>query len=62
MGYGQIGDGNIHIKVAMPGYDNHELYSKVQILLDAFVLNYINKVGGSITAKLGVGQAYLEPI
>jgi len=62
MGYGQIGDGNIHIKVALPGHDNEALINKAHSLIDPFVLEYCKTKGSSLTAKLGVGQAYCEPV
>jgi len=58
MGYGQIGDGNIHIKISVPGHESNDLKERVHGLIDPFVTEYCKNVGGSITAKLGVGQCW----
>lgn len=40
-GYGHIGDGNLHLNVAVPGYDNPDLQDRLSDLVDAFVFEYI---------------------
>ena len=28
-GYGHIGDGNVHLNVSIPGYENEDLYERM---------------------------------
>jgi D-2-hydroxyglutarate dehydrogenase len=51
-GYGHVGDGNLHLNVAVPsGYD-----PAVQALLEPFVYQWTTDRRGSISAEHGIGQ------
>lgn len=52
LGYGHIGDGNLHLNVAVRRYDK-----KVEQLLEPYVYEWIQKVNGSISAEHGLGFA-----
>lgn len=52
LGYGHIGDGNLHLNVAVRRYDK-----KVEELLEPFVYEWIQQVHGSISAEHGLGFA-----
>ncbi|KAI5645203.1 FAD binding domain-containing protein [Phthorimaea operculella] len=49
-GFGHIGDGNIHIDVSLPRYDEDVLN-----LLEPFVFEEVSKLKGSISAEHGIG-------
>ncbi|ANB14358.1 Dld2p [Sugiyamaella lignohabitans] len=52
VGYGHIGDGNLHLNVPLRRYDE-----KVEKLLEPFVYEWVSKVNGSISAEHGLGFA-----
>lgn len=52
VGFGHLGDGNIHLNVAMRHYD-----PKVEQLLEPFVFEWIRDHHGSISAEHGLGFA-----
>jgi len=54
-GYGHIGDGNLHLNVAVPGYENTSLQERLSAVVDIFVFDYIKKCGGSVSAEHGIG-------
>ncbi len=54
-GYGHIGDGNVHLNVCTPGYDNHDLQDRLSLVVDAFVFEFVKRVRGSVSAEHGVG-------
>lgn len=49
-GYGHIGDGNLHLNVAVRRYDK-----EVEELLEPYVYQWVHDVEGSISAEHGVG-------
>lgn len=51
-GYGHIGDANLHLNVAVRGYDK-----RVERVLEPFVYEWIQKVRGSVSAEHGLGVA-----
>lgn len=51
-GYGHIGDGNLHLNVAVRRYED-----KVEALLEPFIFEYISNIQGSISAEHGLGFA-----
>merc|ERR1711991_907981 len=51
MGYGHIGDGNIHLNVVTP-----EFSSYYESMLEPFVYEYTSEHKGSISAEHGLGQ------
>ncbi|XP_066584298.1 D-2-hydroxyglutarate dehydrogenase, mitochondrial [Prorops nasuta] len=49
-GYGHLGDGNIHIQVSMPTYQED-----IAAKLEPFIFEYISKLRGSVSAEHGIG-------
>lgn len=54
-GYGHIGDGNVHLNVCIPGYDNTDLQDRLSEVVDGFVFDYVKQARGSVSAEHGVG-------
>ena len=52
VGYGHMGDSNLHLNVAVRRYDK-----KVEKILEPFVYEWISKRNGSISAEHGLGLA-----
>jgi FAD/FMN-containing dehydrogenase len=52
VGYGHMGDCNLHLNIAVRRYDK-----RVEELLEPFVYEWIGKVNGSISAEHGIGIA-----
>jgi (R)-2-hydroxyglutarate---pyruvate transhydrogenase len=52
VGYGHMGDCNLHLNVAVRRYDK-----RVEEVLEPFVYEWIGKVNGSISAEHGIGIA-----
>jgi FAD/FMN-containing dehydrogenase len=52
VGYGHMGDSNLHLNVAVRRYDK-----RVEEVLEPFVYEWISKVNGSISAEHGLGIA-----
>ena len=50
VGYGHVGDGNLHLNVTVPEY-NKEIHS----LIEPYIYEYVAKVRGSISAEHGLG-------
>lgn len=50
VGYGHVGDGNIHLNIAV-----REFTKQIENLLEPFVYEYIASLKGSISAEHGVG-------
>lgn len=55
MGYGHIGDGNLHLNVSIPGYDNPALQGKLEKVLEPFVFDFVKQHKGSVSAEHGIG-------
>ena len=55
-GYGHIGDGNLHLNISMPGYDDSELQEKLTRLVEHFVMDFVRQAHGSVSAEHGIGQ------
>lgn len=63
VGYGHIGDGNLHIKVVLDGYESKETQDELTQLVDDFVMSYVRDAKGSVSAEHGVGlqkKPYLD--
>ena len=54
-GYGHIGDGNVHLNVCIPGYDNVDLQDRLSSVVDPFVFELVKNARGSVSAEHGVG-------
>ncbi|KAK9450815.1 uncharacterized protein V1518DRAFT_411781 [Limtongia smithiae] len=52
VGYGHLGDGNLHLNVAVKSYDKH-----IEHILEPWVYEWIEKRQGSISAEHGIGFA-----
>ncbi|KAI1824432.1 hypothetical protein F4861DRAFT_506322 [Xylaria intraflava] len=52
VGYGHMGDCNLHLNIAVRRYDK-----RVEEVLEPFVYEWIGKVNGSISAEHGIGIA-----
>jgi D-2-hydroxyglutarate dehydrogenase len=51
VGYGHVGDGNLHLNVSAPGpYDKHLLAR-----LEPFIFEWVRDAGGSVSAEHGLG-------
>ena len=55
VGYGHIGDGNLHLNVTLKGYSDKDLQARVNTVIDHFVMEYTRDVKGSVSAEHGVG-------
>lgn len=55
LGHGHIGDGNLHLNIAIDSFDDLERAKKVKAQLEPFVFDYIKEKKGSISAEHGVG-------
>lgn len=53
--WGHVLDGNLHFNVTTP--DNFEVKKDMKALLEPFVFDQVLKMGGSISAEHGIGQA-----
>lgn len=54
-GYGHIADGNVHLNIGIPGFDNHALLEKLSNVVDPFIFKYVKDVRGSVSAEHGIG-------
>jgi FAD/FMN-containing dehydrogenase len=55
VGYGHIGDGNLHLNVSIPGHEDKDLQMRLSLLVEPFVMNFVREARGSISAEHGVG-------
>lgn len=55
VGYGHVGDGNVHLNVAIPGYSNTEFQEKLNRALEPFVMSFVKSNHGSVSAEHGIG-------
>lgn len=63
IGYGHIGDYNLHLNVCYDKFEKDDNYYKIIELLEPFIYDYLVSVEGSISAEHGVGiikQQYLN--
>lgn len=57
MGYGHLGDGNLHLNISLPAYDDTVLTQ-----IEPFVYEWTSKNRGSISAEHGLGLMKAEKI
>jgi len=62
VGYGHIGDGNLHLNISLPGYQDKSLQQKVNSLADPFIMDYVRANKGSVSAEHGVGLQKAEKL
>ena len=55
IGYGHIGDYNLHLNVCYDKHVKDEGYYRIIELLEPFVYDYLTTVNGSISAEHGIG-------
>ena len=55
VGYGHIGDCNLHLNVCYEKFTKDENYHKIEGLLEPFIYDYLVKFNGSISAEHGIG-------
>lgn len=55
VGYGHIGDGNLHLNISAPGHDDAELQRKLKSVVEPFIMNFVKNAQGSVSAEHGVG-------
>ena len=51
VGYGHVGDGNLHLNIVTPKHD-----PSVHELIEPFVYEWTRDVRGSVSAEHGIGQ------
>ena len=54
-GYGHLGDGNLHLNISCTGYEDKALQEKLNNLVDPFIMDFVRKANGSVSAEHGVG-------
>ena len=55
IGYGHMGDGDIHVNIAIPGYDNPDLLQRLNTAVFPFLMDWIKQSKGSVGAEHGIG-------
>ena len=55
-GHGHVGDGNLHLNVVLPGYDDQCLQTRAKNVIEPFIMDYVRQVSGSVSAEHGIGQ------
>jgi len=51
MGYGHVGDGNIHMNIVCDKQNKDKLEEKIE----KFIIEYVTSINGSISAEHGLG-------
>jgi len=55
-GHGHIGDGNMHLNIAMEGYEHTpETQARFYEMVDPFIMNFCRENKGSVSAEHGIG-------
>ena len=57
-----MADGNLHLTVVCPGFEDENLQERLYKIVDPFVMEFVKELKGSISAEHGVGitkQKYL---
>ena len=54
VGYGHVGDSNVHLNVCTPG--RRGVTPEVMEVIEPFVYDFVRDCGGSISAEHGLGQ------
>ena len=55
VGYGHIGDGDLHINVSYPGFENKDLMDRLNNLVYPHVMDFVRQRKGSVGAEHGMG-------
>lgn len=56
VGYGHVGDGNLHINVIIPGYDDKAVIKEVGGIIEPFIFDFVRDCSGSVSAEHGIGR------
>jgi D-2-hydroxyglutarate dehydrogenase len=60
VGFGHVGDGNVHLNIVLPGARRGEVRAddveKLESLLEPWVYSYVKDVKGSVSAEHGMGS------
>ena len=54
-GYGHVGDGNLHLNMSIPGYEDHDFGNRLNDVVDKFVMEFVRDHKGSVSAEHGIG-------
>lgn len=60
IGYGHVGDCNVHINICLDSYEKNDNFYDVLNILEPFIFDYLREVNGSISAEHGVGQCKVD--
>ena len=50
-----ISDGNLHLNVSVPGYEDKDLQDRLSAIVEPFVMDFVKDVKGSVSAEHGIG-------
>jgi D-2-hydroxyglutarate dehydrogenase len=60
VGYGHVGDGNVHLNIVLPGARRGEVRAEdveaLETILEPWVYGYVKDVKGSVSAEHGMGS------
>jgi (R)-2-hydroxyglutarate---pyruvate transhydrogenase len=57
VGYGHVGDYNLHLNVCYNKFEHDEGFCKLENILEPYIFDYLKSIHGSISAEHGVGLA-----
>ena len=57
LGYGHVGDFNLHLNVCYDKYAHDEGFIQLENILEPYIFDYLEGINGSISAEHGVGVA-----
>lgn len=57
LGYGHIGDYNLHMNVCLNKFGRDSEYEKIENIIEPYIFDYLKSIKGSISAEHGIGIA-----
>ena len=60
LGYGHIGDCNLHLNICYDKFTKDEDYVKIENIVEPYIYDKLRDIGGSISAEHGIGIAKRE--
>lgn len=54
-GFGHIGDGNLRLQIAVPGFEDKALQQKLNSVVEPFVMDFVKSASGSVSTEHGIG-------
>jgi FAD/FMN-containing dehydrogenase len=60
IGYGHIGDNNLHLNICYNKFEKDKLFYDLQSALEPFVYDFLVKYKGSVSAEHGIGQQKIK--